>query len=84
MAPRTILAQVVAEEFGLRPEEIGSHIGDSRYPTGPASGGSRVTSSLTPAARNAAYRCARELASRLAPVFNANADELVFAPVRCT
>jgi xanthine dehydrogenase YagR molybdenum-binding subunit len=76
---RTILAQVVAEEFGLRPEEIGSHVGDSRYPTGPASGGSRVTSSLTPAARNAAYRCARELASRLAPLFKANADDIVFA-----
>lgn len=76
---RTILAQVVAEEFGLRAEEIGSHIGDSHYPMGPASGGSRVTSSLTPAARNAAYRCARELASRLAPLFKAGADELVFA-----
>jgi xanthine dehydrogenase YagR molybdenum-binding subunit len=76
---RTILAQVVAEEFGLRAEDIGSHIGDSRYPMGPASGGSRVTSSLTPAARNAAYRCARELASRLAPVLKANADDIVFA-----
>ncbi|MCY1078360.1 xanthine dehydrogenase family protein molybdopterin-binding subunit [Archangium lansingense] len=76
---RTILAQVVAEEFGLRPEEIGAHIGDSRYPMGPASGGSRVTSSLTPAARNAAYRCARDLASRLAPLLKANADEIVFA-----
>ncbi|HYO66675.1 MAG TPA: xanthine dehydrogenase family protein molybdopterin-binding subunit [Archangium sp.] len=76
---RTILAQVVAEEFGLRAEDIGSHIGDSRYPMGPASGGSRVTSSLTPAARNAAYRAARELASRLAPVFKANAEDIVFA-----
>ncbi|WNG57797.1 xanthine dehydrogenase family protein molybdopterin-binding subunit [Archangium gephyra] len=76
---RTILAQVVAEEFGLRAEDIGSHIGDSRYPMGPASGGSRVTSSLTPAARNAAYRCARELAARLAPVFKANAEDIVFA-----
>ena len=76
---RTILAQVVAEEFGLRPEDIGSHVGDSRYPMGPASGGSRVTSSLTPAARNAAYRCARELASRLAPHFEANAEDILFA-----
>ncbi|MDY7228922.1 xanthine dehydrogenase family protein molybdopterin-binding subunit [Hyalangium rubrum] len=76
---RTILAQVVAEEFGLRPEEIGSYVGDTRYPTGPASGGSRVTSSLTPAARNAAYRCARDLAARLAPILQANADDIVFA-----
>ncbi|MFP2910700.1 xanthine dehydrogenase family protein molybdopterin-binding subunit [Pyxidicoccus sp. 3LFB2] len=76
---RTILAQVVAEEFGLRPEQIGAHVGDSRYPMGPASGGSRVTSSLTPAARNAAYRCVRDLAARLAPHFEASADDIVFA-----
>lgn len=76
---RTVLAQVVAEEFGLRPEDIGARVGDSRYPMGPASGGSRVTSSLTPAARNAAYRCARELANRLSRVLEANADDIVFA-----
>ncbi|WP_224243459.1 xanthine dehydrogenase family protein molybdopterin-binding subunit [Hyalangium gracile] len=75
---RTILAQVVAEEFGLRPEQIGAYVGDSRYPMGPASGGSRVTSSLTPAARNAAYRCVRDIAARLAPHFQANADDIVF------
>ncbi|MCP3143494.1 xanthine dehydrogenase family protein molybdopterin-binding subunit [Pyxidicoccus xibeiensis] len=75
---RTIFAQVVAEEFGLRPEQIGAHVGDSRYPMGPSSGGSKVTSSLTPAARNAAYRCARDLASRLAPHFEAKADDIVF------
>ncbi len=76
---RTILAQVVAEEFGLRPEQIGAHVGDSRYPMGPASGGSRVTSSLTPAARNAAHRAVRDLAARMAPQFEAKAEDLVFA-----
>lgn len=81
---RTVLAQVVAEEFGLRPEDIGARVGDSRYPMGPASGGSRVTSSLTPAARNAAYRCARELAARLAPVLQANPDDIVFADGKVT
>jgi xanthine dehydrogenase YagR molybdenum-binding subunit len=75
---RTVLAQVVAEEFGLRAEEVGAHIGDTRYPSGPPSGGSRVTGSLTPAARNAAYRAARELAGRLAPALEANADDIVF------
>ncbi|MGH8175268.1 MAG: molybdopterin cofactor-binding domain-containing protein, partial [Steroidobacter sp.] len=42
------------------------------------SGGSRVTSSLTPAARNAAYRAARDLAQRIAPVLNATPDEIIF------
>src|SRR5918992_1620978 len=35
---RTILAQVVAEECGLPPEQVGSYIGDTRYPIGPPSG----------------------------------------------
>ena len=76
---RTVLAQVVAEEFGLKYDEIGAYIGDTRYPPGPPSGGSRVTSSLTPAARNAAYRAARELAARLAPIMKAEPDDIVFA-----
>jgi xanthine dehydrogenase YagR molybdenum-binding subunit len=79
---RTVLAQVVAEEFGLRPEEIASYIGDTRYPIGPPSGGSRVTGSLTPAARNAAYRAARDLAGRIAPSLNARPEDIVFAEGR--
>jgi xanthine dehydrogenase YagR molybdenum-binding subunit len=79
---RTVLAQVVAEEFGLRPEEIGSYIGDTRYPSGPPSGGSRVTGSLTPAARNAAYRAARDLAARVAPSLHARPEDIVFAAGR--
>jgi xanthine dehydrogenase YagR molybdenum-binding subunit len=75
---RTVFAQTVAEEFGLRAEDIDARIGDSRYPSGPPSGGSRVTSSLTPAARNAAYRAAREIAKRVAPLLNAKPEEIVF------
>src|SRR5919106_102294 len=76
---RTVLAQVVAEEFGLRPEEISAYIGDTRYPAGPPSGGSQVTSSLTPAARNAAHRAARDLAGRVAPLLQARPEDIIFA-----
>jgi xanthine dehydrogenase YagR molybdenum-binding subunit len=76
---RTILAQVVAEELGLRPDQVGSYIGDTRYPAGPASGGSRVTGSLTPAARNAAYKLGRDLAQRLAPHLGVPAAAILFA-----
>jgi xanthine dehydrogenase YagR molybdenum-binding subunit len=76
---RTILAQVVAEELGLRADDVGAYIGDTRYPVGPPSGGSRVTGSLTPAARNAAYRAARDLAARLAPIIGVESDAIVFA-----
>lgn len=75
---RTVFAQVIAEELGLEPEEITIHVGDSRFPPGPPSGGSRVTSSLTPAARNAAFAAARDIAGRVAPLLNAQAAELRF------
>lgn len=75
---RTVFAQVVAEELGLQAEDITVHVGDSRFPPGPPSGGSRVTSSLTPAARNAAYAAARDIADRVAPLLNAKPDDLVF------
>jgi xanthine dehydrogenase YagR molybdenum-binding subunit len=75
---RTIMAQTVAEELGLRVEDVDTRIGDSQYPAGPASGGSRVTSSITPAARNAAYLAARDLATRVAPSLGAKPDEIDF------
>ena len=75
---RTIIAQTVAEELGLRTEDVDARIGDSRYPAGPASGGSRVTSSITPSARNAAYLAARDLAARVAQSLNAKPEEIVF------
>jgi xanthine dehydrogenase YagR molybdenum-binding subunit len=75
---RTVLAQVVAEELGLAAHDIGVQIGDSRYPPGPPSGGSRVTCSVTPAARNAAYQLARTLAARLAPLLGVAAADITF------
>lgn len=78
LGTRTVLAQVVAEELGLSPEEILVRLGDTRYPGGPPSGGSRVSSSVTPAARNAAYRVARELATRIAPQLGVPAEAVVF------
>ena len=76
---RTILAQVVAEEFGLRPDQIGCYIGDTRYPMGPASGGSRVTGSLTPAARNAGYALAAIWPRGWRPRSTSTAADIVFA-----
>jgi xanthine dehydrogenase YagR molybdenum-binding subunit len=75
---RTIMAQTVAEELGLRVEDVDTRIGDSQYPAGPASGGSRVTSSITPAARNAAYLAARDLATRVAQSIGVKPDEIDF------
>ena len=80
----TVLAQVVAEEMGLRPEDIVVRIGDTEFPTGPVSGGSTATASITPPARNAAYRVLRELLEIVAPVLNAHPESLVARDGRIT
>jgi xanthine dehydrogenase YagR molybdenum-binding subunit len=46
---------------------------------GPPSGGSRVTGSLTPAARNAAYRAKRDLAERVASALGVAPDAMTVA-----
>jgi len=73
---KTILAQVVAEELGLQSEEITVNIGDTLFPDGPTSEGSQVTGSVTPAARNAAYKVKQELFELIAPILKTDAKKL--------
>ena len=75
---KTILAQIVAEEFGVPPHDIVIRIGDTRYPIGPDSGGSITAGSITPAARNAAYQAKQKLLAAVAPKYNTTADGLIF------
>jgi xanthine dehydrogenase YagR molybdenum-binding subunit len=63
---KTILAQVVAEEFGLKAEDITVRIGDTMFPDGPSSGGSIATGAITPAVRNAAYKVKMQLFDQVA------------------
>ncbi len=72
----TVLAQVVAEEFGLRPQDITVRIGDTDFPAGPPSYGSRTTASITPPARNAAYKVKQTLLELVAPHLGVAAEEL--------
>ncbi len=74
---RTVLAQVVAEELGLRVGDITVRIGDTIYPAGPGSGGSKTTGSITPAARNAAYGVKNQLLAQVAPKLGVPAADLV-------
>ncbi len=73
---KTILAQVVAEEFGILPERVVVRIGDTRYPIGPNSGGSVTAGSITPSVRNAAYNAKKQLFAAVAPKLGLNADEM--------
>jgi xanthine dehydrogenase YagR molybdenum-binding subunit len=45
---RTVIANTVAREFALEPQDVEVRIGDSNLPEGPGSGGSRVTASIVP------------------------------------
>jgi xanthine dehydrogenase YagR molybdenum-binding subunit len=72
----TVLAQVVAEELGLRPQDITVRIGDTDFPAGPPSYGSRTTASITPPARNAAYKVKQALLEIVAPQLGVTVEEL--------
>src|SRR5208283_1201353 len=72
----TVLAQTVAEVFGLRADEITVRIGDTEFPPGPPSYGSRTTASITPPARTAAWRVLQMLFSEAALRLNASASAL--------
>ncbi len=73
---KTLLAVVVAEEFGIPPASVGIRIGDTRFPIGPDSGGSITAGSITPAARNAAYEAKGKLFAAAAPALNTTAENL--------
>jgi len=74
---KTMLAIIVAEEFGIPPSSVVIRIGDTRFPIGPDSGGSVTAGSITPAARNAAYQAKQKLFAAVAPQFGTTADNLV-------
>ncbi len=73
---RTAMAVVTAEELGLRPKDITMHVGDTRWPFGPASGGSNTTNSVAPAVRMAAHEAKMKLFAAAAPSLGAKPEEL--------
>ncbi|HTU03274.1 MAG TPA: molybdopterin cofactor-binding domain-containing protein, partial [Candidatus Sulfotelmatobacter sp.] len=79
---RTVLAIIAAEELGLRPADVTVHLGDTRFPPGPTSGGSVTTNSSGPAVRLAANEARRRLAALAAPLLDTNAEQLDFADGR--
>ena len=74
---KTLLAIIVAEEFGIPPASVVIRIGDTRFPIGPDSGGSVTAGSITPAVRNAAYQAKQKLFVSVAPQFNTTADNFI-------
>jgi len=73
---RTVLAVLVAEELGLKPDQIIVKLGDTNFPPGPGSGGSTTAASLGPAARTAGLKAKKELLERAARDLKAKPEDL--------
>ncbi len=55
------IAMVVAEELGIGPQDVTMKIGDTQFPIGPSSGGSKTLLGITAPARVAAWRVKQQL-----------------------
>ncbi len=73
---KTILAQVVAEEFSIPPHSVQVRVGDTRYPIGPNSGGSVTAGSITPAIRNTAWQAKQKFLQSVAGPLGTTASNL--------
>ncbi len=73
---KTVLAQILAEQFGVPPAKVEVKVGDTNYPVGPNSGGSVTTASLTPAVRDAAWQASQKFLASIAPSLGTSASDL--------
>ncbi len=72
-----VIAQAIAETLGLEPTQITVRIGDTAYPPGPPSYGSRTTASITPPVRVAAFKLLQQLIGLAAPALDVAPETLV-------
>lgn len=76
---KTVLAQILSEQFGVPPAKVSVKIGDTNYPVGPNSGGSVTTASLTPAVRDAAWQAAQKFLASIAPALGTTPSDLTLS-----
>ena len=73
---RTIITMVAAETLGLPMKSINLQIGDNRYPTGGASGGSTTVGGTSSATRKSTINALAKLFEVVAPALDATPDQL--------
>jgi xanthine dehydrogenase YagR molybdenum-binding subunit len=79
---RTAMTMVAAEELGLRVRDIHIHVGDTRFPEGPGSGGSNTTNSVAPVVRLAAHDAREKVFDLAAGLLRVKREELQSAEGR--
>jgi xanthine dehydrogenase YagR molybdenum-binding subunit len=73
---RTLLAVIAAEELGLKPQQIQVSLGQTKWPKGPASGGSTTAPTLGPVCRRAAFAAKQKLLQLASAKLKVPASEL--------
>jgi xanthine dehydrogenase YagR molybdenum-binding subunit len=73
---RTIIAQVAAETFGLRVNDVKVKLGDNSYPPAGASGGSTTVGGVSSATRKATVDALDKIFARVAPGLGATSEDL--------
>jgi xanthine dehydrogenase YagR molybdenum-binding subunit len=79
---RTIVAQVLAETFGLELDQVRVSLGDNRFPQSGPSGGSSTVGGVCSSTRRAAQDALREVLARVAPQLEAAPEQLAAAAGR--
>ncbi len=73
---RTVIAMVVAETFGLSPDDINVNIGSSKYPASGASGGSTTVGGVSESHRRASQDALAQIFEKVAPGLKSAPEEL--------
>jgi xanthine dehydrogenase YagR molybdenum-binding subunit len=79
---RTAVAMVLAEDLGLTPEMVDVQIGDTKWPIGPSSGGSKTLVGILPAVRQAAHEVRGKLFAAVARRWKVQPGDLRIVPGR--
>lgn len=76
---KTVMAVLAAEELGIAPNQVTAVMGHTSDPSGPASGGSTTTPSLSPAVRHAVWLAKLQLAGMVATHLGCKPEDVRFA-----
>ncbi len=73
---RTLLAIITAEELGIHPLQVKVSLGQTKWPKGPSSGGSKTAATLAPVIRRSAFQAKEKLLALASAKLGVPAAEL--------
>jgi xanthine dehydrogenase YagR molybdenum-binding subunit len=73
---RTLMALITAEEMGINPSQVKVSLGQTKWPKGPSSGGSKTAATLAPVIRRSAYQAKEKLLALASAKLGVPAAEL--------